>query len=61
MMNGTQSTHPAIAGTVVTIGSGAYSFFGTTLVVVQWFAAIIAVAAGILTIIHLLKHWDKPK
>jgi len=61
MMTGTNHTHPAIAGTVVTLGSGAYSFFGTTLVVVQWLAAAVAVMVGVLTIIHLLKNWDKPK
>ncbi len=60
-MTGTQPTHPAIAGTVVTIGSGAYSFFGTTLVVVQWLAAAVAVIAGVLTIVHLIRNWNTPK
>jgi len=51
----------AVVGTAVTIASGAYSFFGTTLVVVQWFAAAIACAVGVLTTVHLIKHWSKPK
>src|SRR5882762_390325 len=58
MMTSTPPTHPAIAGTVVTIGSGAFSFFGSTLVVVQWLAAAVAVVAGVLTIIHLIKTWN---
>lgn len=61
MMSGTHTYHPAITGTVVALGSGAYSFFGTTLVIVQWLAAVVAIGAGLLTIAHLIKHWKKPR
>jgi hypothetical protein len=61
MMNDHHSNANAVVGTAVTIASGAYSFFGTTLVVVQWFAAATACTVGILTAVHLLKHWGKPK
>lgn len=61
MMTGTQSPHPAIVGSAVTIGSGAYSFFGTTLVVVQWLAAAVSLVVGVITLVHYIRSWSRPK
>ncbi len=61
MMNGTHNSQSAVAGTVVTIGSGAISFFGSSLVVVQWVAAFVAIVVGVTTFVHLVKNWNNPK
>lgn len=52
---------PVIAGTAVAVGSGAYSFFGTTLVVVQWLAAFTAIVVGVTTFLYTIKHWHRGK
>ncbi len=51
----------AMVGTAVTVGSGAYSFFGATLATVQWLAAAVAILVGTATFIHLIINWSKPK
>ena len=63
MMTLEHSNHlgPTAVGAAVTIGSGAYSFFGSTLVVVQWIAAVVAIAVGVATFVHILKHWRTPR
>ena len=50
-----------MAGTTFTAASGAYSFFGTTLVIVQWFAAFVAVLVGIATLVALVHNWHRKK
>ena len=61
MIDSTHHITPVIAGTAVAVASGAYSFFGTTLVIVQWFAAAVAALAGLMTIAYTIKHWHKGK
>lgn len=51
----------AMVGTAVTVGSGAYSFFGSTLPMVQWLAAAVGALVGIVTFIHLIKNWNRSK
>lgn len=51
----------AMVGTAVSVGSGAYSFFGSTLPMVQWLAAAVGVLVGIATFIHLVRNWNRPK
>ena len=51
----------AMVGTAVTVGTGAYSFFGSTLATVQWIAAAVAILVGVATFIHLIKNWNRPK
>lgn len=58
-MTSTSHSQPAIVGSFVTVSSGAYSFFGTTLAVVQWLAAAVSLVVGVLTIIHLIRNWKK--
>ena len=48
-----------IAGAIVTVFSGLFSFFGSTLPVVQWFAAIVAIVVGITTFVKIVKDWRK--
>lgn len=50
-----------MVGTAVSVGSGAYSFFGSTLPMVQWLAAAVGVLVGIATFIHLVRNWNRPK
>jgi hypothetical protein len=45
-------------GATVSTGSGLYSFFGTTLPIVQWFAAVLGATAAILTLISVIRHWN---
>lgn len=39
-----------IAGALVSLGMALYSFFGSTLVVVQWTAAVLSIAVASVTL-----------
>jgi hypothetical protein len=43
---------------MVSIMAGAYSFFGHSLPIVQWFAALLAIAAGAASIASVVRHWN---
>lgn len=58
----TQSpTQPAVVGSTVSMASGVFSFFGSSLVVVQWLAAAVSLVVGVLTAIHLIRNWVRNK
>jgi quinol-cytochrome oxidoreductase complex cytochrome b subunit len=43
------------------MASGVFSFFGSSLVVVQWLAAAVSLVVGVLTAIHLIRNWVRNK
>jgi hypothetical protein len=51
----------SVVGSAVTLGAGTFSFFGSTLPVVQWMSAFLGVIVGLATLVHLFKNWDKSK
>jgi len=58
-MNQLPPSHPGLVGASVAIGSGLVSFFSQSLVVVQWFAGILACFAAIAAMASVVRHWDK--
>jgi hypothetical protein len=50
-------TFPQIGGATVSVGSGLYSLVGNALPMVQFGAALVAIVAGIMSIISVVRHW----
>lgn len=50
MMTVSHHSDGTIVGTFVSLGMALYSFFGSTLVVVQWTAAVLSIAVAAVTL-----------
>ncbi|MDP9112271.1 MAG: hypothetical protein M3O20_01160 [Acidobacteriota bacterium] len=43
----------------MSIVSGLVSFFSNSLIVVQWFAGVLAIVAAVASVASVVRHWNK--